>query len=336
MQSFLFGGVRLQVTNHCPDLEMPIMSLLEDLSFRHAAVSEGNEMVTQLTIQPAPNGCKLLAPTSKQNIFSGYGYRLFHQDDATIVADGESWLHLQPLHYRGTAHIAESFSAKDPLHKINFWMLGLMNLMAPHGFFPLHAAALVDPGNRGVLVAGKSGSGKSTLTIGLVRAGWRYLSDDALFVRSTTNSAHALTLRKHVYIKEDDIDRYNDLVLGHQSSGAEGKLRRRIALHKTHPGQQVAHTVPRTIVFPRIVRAATSALAPIGRAEAMARLLEESSQVFQRHTARHQLQTLQQLVGQAQCYELTSGQDLYHDPVLLAALLDSNPMTKPWPKSSSN
>lgn len=44
-------------------------------------------------------------------------------------------------------------------------------------YVTLHAAAIACRG-RLVLLAGESGAGKTTLTLGLLRAGWTYLSDD--------------------------------------------------------------------------------------------------------------------------------------------------------------
>jgi len=58
----------------------------------------------------------------------------------------------------------------------------LAPLLAPHGSFILHAAA-VQRGGRAVLVLGGSGSGKSTLALAALQHGWSVLSDDLVVLR---------------------------------------------------------------------------------------------------------------------------------------------------------
>lgn len=59
------------------------------------------------------------------------------------------------------------------------------HLMRQDRCLVLHAAALMAPGGQVVVLPAPSGSGKSTLAAQLVRAGWRYLSDEAVGLRFT-------------------------------------------------------------------------------------------------------------------------------------------------------
>ncbi|MBK9613342.1 hypothetical protein [Candidatus Amarobacter glycogenicus] len=54
----------------------------------------------------------------------------------------------------------------------------LYQALRPRGFFLLHAAALAWQG-QGVLITGPSGAGKTTTMLQCVRAGFRFVSDDA-------------------------------------------------------------------------------------------------------------------------------------------------------------
>lgn len=56
-------------------------------------------------------------------------------------------------------------------------------LVAQRGCLVLHAAALVSPAGATVVLPAASGSGKSTLAALAVRAGWRYVSDEAVGLR---------------------------------------------------------------------------------------------------------------------------------------------------------
>lgn len=57
------------------------------------------------------------------------------------------------------------------------------------GFVSLHAAAVARDG-AAVVLAGESGAGKTTLTLGLLDAGWTYLSDDLAPVAVDTGLVH--------------------------------------------------------------------------------------------------------------------------------------------------
>lgn len=58
-----------------------------------------------------------------------------------------------------------------------------------HGCITLHAGAVRSPDGDVVLLPAESGSGKSTLTAMLIRAGWDYLGDEAIGIRSGTLTA---------------------------------------------------------------------------------------------------------------------------------------------------
>jgi len=51
-----------------------------------------------------------------------------------------------------------------------------------HGLYFLHAAALKGPDGIGYLIVGNAGSGKTSLTLSLINAGFKFLSDDTVFL----------------------------------------------------------------------------------------------------------------------------------------------------------
>jgi hypothetical protein len=70
-------------------------------------------------------------------------------------------------------------------------------------FFLVHAGAVRSPAGRGVLLPASTGSGKTTTTLGLVRGGFDYLSDEAGAIDPVSGSLHpfpkALTLKRGGY-----------------------------------------------------------------------------------------------------------------------------------------
>lgn len=100
----------------------------------------------------------------------------------------------------GLVTLHRSFKEKPPLSEYNFFLIGLIHLLSPWGFYDLHAVALVRDGI-GYLFLGESGSGKSSTAISLVRQGWRYVSDDALLFRPSADGIEVLAFRKHFYLE---------------------------------------------------------------------------------------------------------------------------------------
>ncbi len=141
-------------------------------------------------------------PSTAREVLRGDGFRGLQDGDEFYLTDGASVLRLEPRKGRGEARLAPSFFLKPLLLRQNFWVFALLKLLRPSGIYGLHAAGLVAEDGTGVLVVGQSGSGKSTLAIALVRRGWRYLSDDAVLLRSRPEGVEALALRRHFYVVE--------------------------------------------------------------------------------------------------------------------------------------
>ena len=174
----------------------------------------------------------------------------------------------------------------------------------------------------GLLLVGASGSGKSTLAIGLIRQGWRYLSDDAVFLRYGSQGVEALACRRSFYIDAARSHDYSDLSLGEETPDSNGGRRRKVGINEFYPEQYVPRCRPRVVIFPRIKCQAQSTLIPVGGVRALGDLLAQSApQLFDRSTMAKHLETLKRLLQQAEAYELHAGRDLYHEPAKLTGLI---------------
>ena len=100
------------------------------------------------------------------------------------MSEGASLLHVRPQCGRATAQIAPSFDERPLQLRQRFWAHGILTLLRPLGLYGLHAAGVATPQGVNLLIVGPSGSGKSTMTIGMIRAGGRFLSDDAILAIS--------------------------------------------------------------------------------------------------------------------------------------------------------
>lgn len=167
----------------------------------------------------------------------------------------------------------------------------------------LHAGGVEHVGT-GIVLPGSAGAGKTTLTAGLVRAGFGYLTDEAVVVDRADN-------RIRPYPKPLSIDpgAWNlfpefepragfprDDYKTDQWQVPSGAIRDRAV--------GVACPIG-LVVFPRYAAGAATELAPIGRAEAIVELTHHTIE-FREH-AREALDLLAEIVRGADCYRLTMG-----------------------------
>jgi hypothetical protein len=319
MASYAFHNLALDVEATLPGLALDLDRLLEGLSFKRNDDARATQAL-RLTVAAADHSPNI--PGTAREAFRAEGFTVLENGSECFVTDGESLFHLCPDQGHGAAHLADSFHNKPALLQGNFWAYGLMKLFRQKGLYTLHGAGLVSPANAGVVISGPCGCGKSTLSIGLIRAGWGYLSDDALLLREVNQVVEILALRKSFYVDEENAQRYPDLSLGAVVPDNAGGQRRQLALHESHPDQYLPQTTASVLVFPRIVSDPTSTLKPLSGAAALAKLLGESGgQLFDRRSMSQHLQLLKRLVEQTRAFELRSGQDLHRDPSQLATLL---------------
>lgn len=156
----------------------------------------------------------------------------------------------------------------------------------------------------GVVLPAPMECGKTTLVAGLVRAGFAYLTDEAVAVDSDT-----LTLRP--YPKPLSIDPGSWRVLPELRPQVEAGVERYLSRQwqvppdGIRPGAVSGPVPPRLVVSPRYEAEATTTLEPVRRAE-MVRMLAE--QTFHLHDAgRRNLTVLAELVRRCDCYRLTVG-----------------------------
>jgi hypothetical protein len=316
---YAFHDLTLKVSHVEEESGRDLDQLLHDLLWVKTRASAGAPSLS-LAVRLSDQGLTL--PPTAREVLREDGLHGLESESDFYLTDGASLLHLEPRKGRGEARLAPSFFLKPSALREKFWAFGLLKLMRPMGIYALHAAGLVAESGLGVLVVGESGSGKSTLTIALIRGGWRYLSDEAVLLRSRPDGVEALAFRRHFYVDGAAAGDYADIPLGEERPDRRGGLRKRVAVEEVYPAQRVAACKPRVLLFPRIVRQTRSALVPLERASALGRLISQSGlQLLDRDTMAQHLTVLRTLLQQSTAYELQAGSDLYQDPMTLVDLL---------------
>jgi hypothetical protein len=202
-----------------------------------------------------------------------------------------------------------AWMASHPLFTI-CWIEQLKRL----GMFSIHASGVCREG-KGLLLAGASGSGKTTLAVALLRAGFGFLGDDMLFLRSDPDGIRALSFPDETDVTPQTFRMFPELREGAASRAAPGREKLAVRAETIYRAAIAEECEATFLVFPRVVPGARPVLRPLGADEA---LLELSSNVLLTHkrASQEHLDILGRLARQARCYRVDAGR-----PDAVAAVL---------------
>ena len=202
---------------------------------------------------------------------------------------------------RGDA--ADVWVATHPLLTI-----ALIEVLKRRGRYSLHAAGAATA-DGGLVVAGPSGAGKSTLAIALARAGWRFLSDDMVFLAVGAAGNEVLGFPDEVDVTDQTLAMFPELALAARPPEVAGRDKSSLRLEDALSLAPLLRCRPTVVVLPTIAHRSRTTLSAVGAAEALVELapnvlLTEAS------SARAHLAALADLVEHTPCYRLETGRDL--------------------------
>jgi len=261
-------------------------------------------------------------PDSAPEPFTCYDVSIYETEDSVYVRDGLAVFQIHPKAGTGFLNLHYSFKDKVLLSKSNFFLIGLMYLIAPRGFYDLHAAGLINNSGVGYLLLGESGTGKSSLALSLVRQGWRFASDDALLLRVSADGVEAMAFRKHFYLDQTLIHHYPELAPYFEVLNKSESTKRFLDLESVYPNRYCPSIFPKVLICTSIVPQDETRLMPIDQTAALISLMRQSASLFfKRQDAKVHLDLLNQLVYQTETYQLLAGKDLYEEPDKISLLI---------------
>ena len=182
-------------------------------------------------------------------------------------------------------------------------LLGLLNatVMIGNSHPVVHAGAVAFR-DAGVLMPGVSSAGKSTLTAGLVRAGFGYLSEEA--VAFEPGSPEMLPYPRPFTISEAGLALFPEIDL--DAPGVVGPWEGDwfVPASVFRAGSVHGPATVRVVVFPRYDPTARTELVPIGRAEAVRDLIANT--IEYRDRMRMLLDHYSAIIDGCECYRLTT------------------------------
>ncbi|MFZ2519382.1 MAG: hypothetical protein WA089_11820 [Anaerolineae bacterium] len=201
----------------------------------------------------------------------------------------------------------------------------LYQALRPRGFFLLHAAALAWQG-QGVLITGPSGAGKTTTMLQCVRAGFRFVSDDAtLLTRAAQGDILAVATLNTMHVTPRTVDFFPELAPFVNERADNGKAT--IFLPEVYPdsmsavNSREAVAPVRLLIVPSLQGPRDGTFEPLSGRTVLSEALPLSVDLQQPAAAAAHLDLLAQLVKQARCFRLHLPPDVVSVPPLLAARL---------------
>lgn len=188
----------------------------------------------------------------------------------------------------------------------------LSPLLRRRRYYLTHAAAVSSRAGKATLFVGPSQSGKTTSSLTLLLRGWSYLSSDVLLLREREGTIYAyptpdvVHVRPHTFVLLPELKRY----------ASQDSLDTDVSL--TLPLSQWAKPAPvEAIFFPELGVDEQSHLSPVSQAVALARLIEESTDRWDRAYLRTHMQFLATLTRQAPSHRLQLARNVIDLPQLL-------------------
>ncbi|MFO8058609.1 MAG: hypothetical protein R6V10_15090 [bacterium] len=202
--------------------------------------------------------------------------------------------------------------------------LSLFEGLRFHGLYYLHAAALMGPDGTGYLISGNSGVGKTSLTLSLIEAGYKFLSDDTVFVRLVGDSeVEVVGFVRDFHLPGDlvsdstEFARFRDLP---EYSPYNDKKRLRPD-EWFHQKRISSMKNPSIILFPEV--SDTSELVPLPKQDAFPRLLPQSLAVmFHPDIAPLHLESLKRLVNHAGAFQAKLNRSIKGSPAKTRELFE--------------
>jgi hypothetical protein len=246
------------------------------------------------------------------DIYADRGWQVadFHHE-GLIVIDGVE------KSARGWLVRPESMSVDT---RATFTHFAIAELAKRCGLFTFHATALEKDGC-GVLIPGFSGQGKTTSFLSLLRAGYRYLSDDHPFFRLKGESVELLPYPLKINVTDRTVAFFPELSEAPSSVLHAAVPKRFFYAEDLYPWPLGKPCEPRVILFPHVTDAPYSCLEPIPKKRALEMILPHALLVYDPAVARSEFQAITRLVSTADSYRLYFGRDVLDLPRLVTPLL---------------
>lgn len=233
----------------------------------------------------------------------------FHRAAAVTIAPGGA----RP---QAAGHVTPLALSYARFEDVTF--VALAPLLRRFGLYLLHASAVAHRG-KGLLLVGGTRSGKTTTALNLLLHGWSWLANDVVLLRRTgaAGQVHAYPTANEVTVRAPTLRLLPALASSTTKHTLDHLLPDPAAVGRW--GTPVPVTL---IAFPTVDNSQQTQAEPLHRAIALARLMEQSVDVWDRPSIAAHTQLLETLTAQSATFTLRLGADMQAQAAKLQHLIE--------------
>ncbi len=312
-----FGKALISVQTDSQDLFDPLSAYLRE----HRVESDDFDAEIELNLK------KILSPipTYARLALRYYAVKVFYLEGRVYFTDFRSFLTLEPGGKKLIGYVSPETLEESGIHFFThtFFTLALFELLRHQGFFFLHSSALISPEKKPCLFPAGGGEGKSTLALHLIHQGYRFISDDIVFLSRASGRVTVSGFKKLSHLSLEAMKRFPELAQLKHAPSLDGKGKKIVDLDRVYPGQRADQAGGKfLLIFPKRVDNGNSRLQPLSSLEGFKLLLSQSPLVFiEPALAKEHMGILRDLIGSSRLWLLESGKDWIEDPMVLKNLI---------------
>jgi len=261
---------------------------------------------------------KLQIPEDAYWFLNYHGIAGFEKEGKYYYACGESVLMFDPDSSGIDGIIGDEIMSIPRYFAYGLFTIVLMESLRYHGLYYLHGAALISPQGRSIVITGEGATGKTTITVSLIRLGWKWLTDDTLFISNGTHGLKLLPFMREFHIPPKLAEKIEELrFLLNAPPYFPYNPKRAVKGESIYGNQQVSSiNRPDMVLFTYIVDEPVSRVEKMSALEALNKIIRMSPFVlFSQGAAKAHLEALKEIVEGADCYKLYSGRDMVESPI---------------------
>jgi hypothetical protein len=315
--------VKVRIDSHA--LSGPLKDYL-----KHHLVKEGPAQA-----EISLNYKKILSPipTHARPALRYYSLKAFMDQGRTYFTDFRSYLTLAPDGKTADAFISPETIEESGMHFFThiFFTISLFELLRHHGVFFLHSAGLISPRGNSYVFPASAGQGKSTLVVYLLREGYKYLSDDTIFLTNGSGKVSITGFEKVSHLPEEVVSRFEELRPFINAPKLDGKGKKLVDLELAYPERRAGESkASGAIIFLNKVDREKSALKPLSKIDAFHLLLGQSPFAYVNpELAQSHFDIFREFLAGNRVWVLESGRDWTENSKVLTGLLEQAVSERP-------